>query len=626
LFFWRSLSRRQLALVIGCGALAVLLAVLCLRPANKEDYSAQAYTVKRSDLVISVSEGGTVAAANSQEIKCAVAGQTQVISVVPDGYVITDDDVKTGKVLLELDSSKLREQAIQQSIAVQDAAALYSQAKEQLEIQKNQNESDVSAAELQVEVARLYLEKYLGTELTEPVLAGKVDFRDLVAGRLNPKAAADFLRNLNLGGAASQTWEKLQSDIDLAGAQFANQKTIYEWSRKLGPKLPADEPLIADADKMLAEGLGRKWPDETVTGAGYIPRTDVEKDALLLKTAKSAMDQARLSLDIFIRYDFVTQMRTSLSAYTEATRQLERARAKARSALAMAEVNLKTREESLKIQQDHLDGVNKQVAACTIHATKPGMVVYPARNEQDKIAEGAVVRERQVILTIPDFAAMEITVRVHEGAVDKVRPGQQVKIVLEAFPDMTLWGDVKKVGSMPEQLNWLNPDVMVFPATVALKNATVFLKPGMSAQAEIMVDTVADAVVVPLQALFNYNGQKLCYVLRGNTPEPRLVQTGQFNNKFIHVVKGIGEGDRVLLREPPIPDAVLAKLLRNKEPGKPKAEAISAVRAAKQADAGEVVLDPPGAGKPSEANPAKAATKAQDGATTEAGRAKAGGR
>ncbi|MGD1212350.1 MAG: hypothetical protein ABR973_13460, partial [Candidatus Acidiferrales bacterium] len=214
-------------------------------------------------MVISVSEGGTVAAANSQEIKCAVAGQTQVISVVPDGYVITDDDVKTGKVLLELDSSKLREQAIQQSIAVQDAAALYSQAKEQLEIQKNQNESDVSAAELQVEVARLYLEKYLGTELTEPVLAGKVDFRDLVAGRLNPKVAADFLRNLNLGGAASQTWEKLQSDIDLAGAQFANQKTIYEWSRKLGPKLPADEPLIADADKMLAEGLGRKWPDET---------------------------------------------------------------------------------------------------------------------------------------------------------------------------------------------------------------------------------------------------------------------------------------------------------------------------------------------------------------------------
>ena len=287
---------------------------------------------------------------------------------------------------------------------------------------------------------------------------------------------------------------------------------------------------------------------------------------------------------------------------------------------------MKTREESLKIQQNHLDGVNNQVAACTIHATKPGMVVYPARNEQDKIAEGAVVRERQVILTIPDFAAMEITVRVHEGAVDKVRPGQQVKIVLEAFPDITLWGDVRKVGSMPEQLNWLNPDVMVFPTTVALKNASLFLKPGMSAQAEIMVDTVTNAIVVPLQALFNYNGQKLCYVLHGNTPEPRLVETGQFNNKFIQVVKGIGEGDQVLLREPPIPDAVLAKLVRNKEPGKPKAEAISAVRATKDADTGEVVLDPPGAGKPSEADRAKAATKAQAGAPAEAGRAKAGGR
>jgi multidrug efflux pump subunit AcrA (membrane-fusion protein) len=576
-------------LVIGCGALAVLLAVLCLRPANKEDYSAQAYTVKRSDLVISVSEGGTVAAANSQEIKCAVAGQTQVISVVPDGYVITDDDVKTGKVLLELDSSKLREQAIQQSIAVQDAAALYSQAKEQLEIQKNQNESDVSAAELQVEVARLYLEKYLGTELTEPVLAGKVDFRDLVAGRLNPKVAADFLRNLNLGGAASQTWEKLQSDIDLAGAQFANQKTIYEWSRKLGPKLPADEPLIADADKMLAEGLGRKWPDETVTGAGYIPRTDVEKDALLLKTAKSAMDQARLSLDIFIRYDFVTQMRTSLSAYTEATRQLERARAKARSALAMAEVNLKTREESLKIQQDHLDGVNKQVAACTIHATKPGMVVYPARDEQDNIAEGAVVRERQVILTIPDLVAMEVAVHVREASVDKVKPGQRAEILVDAFPDITLWGQVTKVARMPERPGDMSPPGNVYSTNVAIKDAPPGLKPGMSSQVEIMVDTVRDVLVVPRQAVSTYNGRSLCYVLNGDTPTPTLVETGQFNDEFIQMTKGLAEGEKVLLRQPSIPDAVLTRLAPKQEPAEPMEEATPPAQAAKES---ETVYDP----------------------------------
>jgi RND family efflux transporter MFP subunit len=613
LFFWRRLSRLQMAVLIAAVILVVLLLAMFLRPSKKGDYSATVFTAKKSDLVISVLEGGTVTAANSFEIKCGVEGQTTIISVVPDGYVITEEDVKNGKVLLELDSSKLREQAIQQNIAFQDAAAAYTQAKEQLEIQKNQNESDIGAADLQVEVARMDLEKFLGSELTEPVLAGKVDFRELVAGPMESKTAGDFLRKIHLGGVASQTWEKLQSDIDLAAAQFANQETTYEWSRKLGPKIGPEVQIIADADKILADNLGRKWPDESLTGAGYVHSTDVEKDALLLKTAKSAMDQARLSRDIFLRYDFVKETRAFLSAYTEATRQLERTKAKTRSALAMAEVNLKTREESLKIQQEHLDRVNNQVAACTIHATKSGMVVYPARNDENRIAEGAVVRERQVILTIPDFSAMEVTVRVHEASVDQVKRGQQVKIVVDALPDMTLWGEVENVASMPEELNWLNPDVMVFRTTVALKNAPVFLKPGMSAQAEIMVDTVADAIVVPLQAVFNHNGQNLCCVLNGNVIEPRLIQTGRFNTKFIQVTGGISEGTQVLLSQPPIADAVLAKLVSRQAPAKGDAEAASAVRRDQNVSTSEATYGPRQANKSSKVDQHPIAKPHEDG-------------
>jgi hypothetical protein len=144
---------------------------------------------------------------------------------------------------------------------------------------------------------------------------------------------------------------------------------------------------------------------------------DVEGDALLLKTNLSAMDQAGLLLNIFLQYDFPKQEVTLQSAYMEATRQLERTQAKARSALMMAEVNLKTREAALKIQQDHNDRVNKQIAACTIHATQPGMVVYsstsdPWRRGQDKIQEGSVVRERQLILAIPDANAMPMKTRL----------------------------------------------------------------------------------------------------------------------------------------------------------------------------------------------------------------------
>jgi multidrug resistance efflux pump len=521
-------------------------------------------------LVISVSADGTIAASNPLEIKCAVEGQTPIISLVPDGYLVTDDDVKNGKVLLELDSSKLREQAIQQSIAFQNAAAACAQAKEQLEIQKNQNESDVGAAELQVEVARMDLEKFLGSELTQLVLAGKVDFRDLAAGQLDPKAAADFLSEINLGGAASQIWQKLQSDIDLAAAQFAHQETIYEWSRKLGPKIGPEVQIVADADNLLADSLGRKWPDETLTEGGYVQRSDVEKDALLLKKTKAATDQARRSRDLFLRYDFAKQMRTFLSAYAEATRRLERTKGTARSALVTAEVNLKTREESLKIQQDDVERVNRQLAACKIHATKPGMVVYPARNEEDNIAEGAVVRERQVILTIPDFTAMEVIAGVQEASVDKVKPGQRAEILVDAFPDIKLWGQVTKVARMPEEPRNLSTERKVYSTSVAIKDAPRGLKPGMSCHVEVMVDTLRDALIVPIQAVATYNGRSLCYVPKSGAPTPVLVETGQFDDEFIQVTNGLAEGEKVLLRQPPAPDAMLAKLAPKPEAAKSK--------------------------------------------------------
>jgi len=388
---FRRLPRKRVLAAIAAALLALaLLVALFLRPAAKEDYSVAAYTAKKSDLVISVLEGGSLAATNSQDIKCAVEGQTTIISVVPDGYIITGQDVKDGKVLLELDSSKLREQAIQQDITFQDASAAFTQAQEQLEIQKNQNESDISTAELQVKFAQMDLEKFLGTELTAAVVAKKVDIGPLISGHMKPKEASAFLEKLNVGGGTWQTWQSLQSAIDLAAAGFSNQITAYQWSRKLGPKIAADAKLIADADRIIAQKLGVKWPDETVTGGGYIGRTDVEGDALKLKSNLSAMEQADVALDIFLQYDFAKQASTFLSAYTEADRQLERTKAKARSALVMAEKNLRTREESLKIQRDHNDSVNKQLAACTIRAAKPGMVVYsstsdPWRHGQDKI-------------------------------------------------------------------------------------------------------------------------------------------------------------------------------------------------------------------------------------------------
>ena len=87
-------------------------------------------------------------ALDSQELKCEVRvgyQGTKILKIVDEGYLVTDDDVKTGKVLVELDSSELQKQLVQQEIIYQSSAAALTDAQQGYDIQLNQNISDMMA-------------------------------------------------------------------------------------------------------------------------------------------------------------------------------------------------------------------------------------------------------------------------------------------------------------------------------------------------------------------------------------------------------------------------------------------------------------------------------------------------
>ena len=120
------------------------------------------FTVKRGDLTISVTESGSIKAVKSEDIKSTVEGRVSIVNIVPEGTVITAEDVNNGKVLAELDSSKLKEQLGQRGIDLATVEASYADANEAYRIQLKQNESDVSAANLKVKFALMDFNKYLG--------------------------------------------------------------------------------------------------------------------------------------------------------------------------------------------------------------------------------------------------------------------------------------------------------------------------------------------------------------------------------------------------------------------------------------------------------------------------------
>jgi multidrug efflux pump subunit AcrA (membrane-fusion protein) len=152
---------------------------------------------------------------------------------------------------------------------------------------------------------------------------------------------------------------------------------------------------------------------------------------------------------------------------------------------------------------------------------------------------------------------MSVRVRIHESYIKKVKKGLKVRITADAFPDKILEGEVSNVGVLPDSQNrYLNPDMNVYLTTITINGTQDWLKPGMSAKVEILVNRLADVVYVPVQAVSPYDGKRVCYVANGGKPERRVVEIGEFNDEFVEIKNGLKEGERVLLRpaESPPPE------------------------------------------------------------------------
>ena len=113
------------------------------------------HVVGSRDLLVSVTEGGTLEAVNKVTITNEVEGNSQIIFLTGEGQT-----VKKGDMLVELDSSDLADRLSQQQINYQNALSSHSRAEEDLQIQRSQNESNIRDAQLAVDFAVIDLDKY----------------------------------------------------------------------------------------------------------------------------------------------------------------------------------------------------------------------------------------------------------------------------------------------------------------------------------------------------------------------------------------------------------------------------------------------------------------------------------
>ncbi len=393
--------------------------------------------------------------------------------------------VEKDQVVCQLDSALLREKAKQQEITVTQADSAEAQAKEKLEITRAQNQSDISAAELKRDLAQLDLTKYREGEYPQQV-------------------------------------KELEASVAIAKEELIRATETYDFTKQQVKK-------------------------------GYKTQNDLEGNRIAKQQSEFKLQGAQEKLKVLEKFDFERKIKELEANASELIRELERVKLKAKSAETQA---LKDHEAQLltcTAEREKFERLTKQVEACTMKAPQAGQVVYAvnknARGGADQIEAGAVVRERQAIINMPDVTHMKVDCRIHESQIGNIRLGLPAKIKIDAFHDEVFQGVISDVSSVPIPGRWPNMDLKEYEAEIKLSDGTEVIKklrPGLTAQVEILIDSRPDVVQVPLTAVLALGDRQVGFVLTDKGAERRDLTVGFKNQSHVEIKTGVTAGELIV--------------------------------------------------------------------------------
>jgi HlyD family secretion protein len=157
----------------------------------------------------------------------------------------------------------------------------------------------------------------------------------------------------------------------------------------------------------------------------------------------------------------------------------------------------------------------------------------------------------QIIADVPDLATLRVTARLEEAERGRMQAGQKVVVRADAVPDRELTGRIDDISTLAriDFSNW--PPLRNFDLIVQLDDTDKRLRPGMNTSVRVAVDRVADAVLIPVRAVFEKNGRSVAYVARAHGGwDERLVQIARRGQEQLVVSSGVKPDERVALKDP----------------------------------------------------------------------------
>lgn len=318
-----------------------------------------------------------------------------------------------------------------------------------------------------------------------------------------------------------------------------------------------------------------------------------------IKNLRFSVEEAAITLQQS-KFEPPTTIRQAEIALDKANRSLDQSIRGYSLRVEQAKSDMRTAKTNLSEQRVRVGDLQTVLSKFIINAPSSGMIIYKRDRMGAKRKVGSSISPwDNVVATLPDMSSMMSKTYVNEIDVSKVKAGQHVELVVDAFPEKSYTGTVISVANIGEQLP--NADAKVFEVLIEVDGSDPILRPSMTTGNKVITKTISDVIYIPLESVQAGPDSIPFVYLKNGTRQ--IVVLGESNENNVVVEKGVDAGVQLYLSTPEkaenfkLVGQELVAVIREKEAAK-KAEELRLKQEAMKAKEAENMMGQGGGMRP----------------------------
>jgi multidrug efflux pump subunit AcrA (membrane-fusion protein) len=279
--------------------------------------------------------------------------------------------------------------------------------------------------------------------------------------------------------------------------------------------------------------------DSAITLSGM--RDELEQLAFDLNYKKIDVEQSM--------FDSPASQRRAQIEYDRTVRLIDSKKRSYQMRRSEMKVRCERSERQLNDIQERNEKYQKALDATRVTAPGNGMIIYARKwgNRKTKV-DDYVSYWDPIIATLPDLSSMVSETYVEEIYISKIKVGDSVRVYIDALKNKEILGCIANISNIGQEMQGF--DSNVFKVYVKLSGDLSKLKPSMTTNNQIIIESYENVLTIPLNTLFSESGKEFVYVKQSGKITKRNVTVGSRNDKVAYIKSGLKENDIILTSKP----------------------------------------------------------------------------